>query len=720
MFFSRDARKKGLKFDFSVYFQILKMLRLGATQRIIYNRRTPFIIRKRRSISSPISNGGELPPNTRLNTHLTPQSTTQLFEAISELSQFGIKLTNFPSLVMLGPQSAGKTSVVEAICGRNFMPKKMGMATMKPFHITTIRSPNLRFKIRDKEVNSEEEAKELVDRLNSNPSVKKIDIQVWSPEVYDAFMVDLPGLFYVSKEDRELPKLVREMSEEYLKDPNNIPCVVTSATQDPATNQAIQLISEHNREPDSLGVITKMDMAANKLNTKPLEEMLKSISKEGSSTSAYGLGHSWVAVVLKNTKENDAGMTVQEKITHEARFFMKHPEFRPAGVPALREKISQVQFDRIKNNIPILLKEINSRIDDLQKSGSFLDQIISDPKNKLAFRLKMMIEKLVGSSLERAEFEDQLKHAFKRNLASYNLDLQLYHLEHRKPELNFSTKKLPSGILSYHVSNHTNPSSYADDNFRELFSYGLISPILVNSETIEQAFTNECNLVCSVPILDLCLNDPLGKKRLQWNKALRKYFDRMLVDDHVLKMIYETTESMILNYLHQDDQTDLDGITRKFSEYIVKEIGSEAYETNIRFALKAMINTEKRPLIPLVEICRHLAQMYPDNFKFDNGTFVSSWRGKDKRLVVDVYGHAFNEAYMKAVSDKLSENIYRSVAVNLLDTMVEKLLEMTIDMFNQETVLKEKTKISDKINMLKQTKAIIESYSSSPYEHHFV
>ena len=232
---------------------------------------------------------------------------------------------------------------------------------------------------------------------------------------------------------------------------------------------------------------------------------------------------------------------------------------------------------------------------------------------------------------------------------------------------------------------------------------------MANQDAIKSAFQSECELLCSVPMIDLKLDDPLGKKRLQWNKNLRRFFNSLLEDDHILTVVYEITERMILDYLQNNpDGGSIDEVSQKFSEYIVREIGSAAYESKIRFSIQAMINVEKRPLIPLTDVVRHLTQMYPTHFSF-SGSFMENWKSWPQ-LEIDVYGPDFNEAYLRSVADKLAENIYRNVAVNLLDNMVQGLLEMTIDMFNQETVLKEKKKVDEKVTKLKETKQIIEQY----------
>jgi hypothetical protein len=45
----------------------------------------------------------------------------------------------------------------------------------------------------------------------------------------------------------------------------------------------------------------------------------------------------------------------------------------------------------------------------------FLKRALCDPKNRLAGRLQNMIEKLAGTSLDRAEFEEELRRDSAKN-----------------------------------------------------------------------------------------------------------------------------------------------------------------------------------------------------------------------------------------------------------------------------------------------------------------
>ena len=161
--------------------------------------------------------------------------------------------------------------------------------------------------------------------------------------------------------------------------------------------------------------------------------------------------------------------------------------------------------------------------------------------------------------------------------------------------------------------------------------------------------------------------------------------------------------------MYFDPATANDPLTHQFAEYLIKEIGSQVYEGKIRYSISAMINTEKRPNIDLFQIVRQVSKMHPEYFTFD-GSLFEGFTKNNKKLKVEVYGDIWNEAYLRAVYEKLSENVFRSVAVNLIDKMVEQLLEKTIDMFNKENAIREKDKVSEKIKKLNELKKIVSQY----------
>jgi len=622
-----------------------------------------------------------------------------LLVAVSELDRdFDIRLRNFPNVTVTGPQSSGKTSLIEAICGRSIFPKKMDMATKKPFNILTIRSDQRKFKIRDRTVYSEAEAADLLMRLNDNTSVRAIDVEIHDPGVYNALLTDLPGLFYVSGEDPDMPQRVLDMNKEHIEKPNNIPVVVSSAANDPATNQAIQLVSQLGRRNDAMGVLTKLDLTKNQ-STEKVRKMLAGELRD------YHVGHGWFGCILRNKKENDMGMTVAEKEVLEKKWIEQHPNFAPCGVDAIRRRISDVQLERIKDNIPAMVEEVEARLEDLKQSGSFLTKIVHNPKERLAGRLKDMIESIVDTSPDRVDFEEKLRHAFHSQICEYLGAAISRENGTYVPDYSQSSY-IERSIMKYQSGKVSKPSMYANDGFGDLFRYGLSSPMVADQDAIVKAYDAETCLATSLAIIQPVKDDPLNKKRRQWNRFLRSFHNALLRDGSVQDMVYTTTKTLLLDYLRE--MNDGDDLSHKFAEYCVNEIGQKTFDETIRGSITSTINAAKRPNVTLIEVVRELTKMYPQPFTFEGG-MLESYTRNNKKLNLEVYSEDFNEAYLKAEACGLSDEVYRIVAVNWLDNMVRDLLEMTIEMFNPENVEKETQRVNGKIQKLSNIRDILKS-----------
>lgn len=635
-------------------------------------------------------------------------SSSLIFEKMSELTRFGIKLKSFPSVIVIGPQSSGKSSVIEAICGKNILPKAMKMSTKKPTILSIIRSDEDKFKIGDKEFHNESEAAEEIDRLNNNNYIEQIPVIIHSKTGFNCELIDLPGLFVVaSKEEEGLPSKIKKMSVEHLINMNYIPLIIHSAPTDPATNSALKLTKKYGRDEDSFGIITKMDMVENQ-KTQYFEELFD-------PSSRFSLGHGYCPVILRNDQEIANGKTIEEKIQEEKEYFhesnlVKYTDkIKSFGVEEMRKKISDIQFEKIKKLIPNIINDIDKELENLKASESFLSNLHAGREQKIISRLRIMIEKLVSSSHERAKFEKELKIKFEKEILKYTKDNVFNKILKESAQENHyqrsQTVSFNGNLSSYLFSKNADPKDYSNDQIKELFSYGLISPIFIDSKTIKEAKEKELNLAISGGLVDIDINDPLSEKRSNWNKGLITFINKLSDNDNIHKIIYEVTEKSLLEFIY-DDVEHIDPIERKFSEYLIKEISNDAYQSNIKYSITAMLNIEKRPLVSLYEIIRYLAQKNPSLFTFPD-TFLDRMKKNNKCMTLEIYSDEWNEAHLHVVVSNFVNNCYRNVAVNLMDKMIENLLRMIHDMFNKENTMKEKNKVEAKKKQLQEIRNIL-------------
>jgi len=627
--------------------------------------------------------------NTIQRNYVTKKFDSQkLLSAIADLEHFNIKLKRFPTLVLLGPQSSGKSSVIQSLIGDYILPTDMKMSTRKPTHITTLKSSVTSYKIGSKEFNTAKEAASEINRLNKNDMVKQIDVIVNSPNVHNSIFVDLPGLFSISNDStNNFKKVVKDMALDYASNKNLIPVLVHAAPSDPATNTAIKLISNVNRRNDALGILTKIDMVRDQ-KTEYLEKMLNGVE--------FKLGYGFVAVILPNDSDIEKGISVQDKILIEEEYFKKYPNIKPAGVRTLRKMISDIQAKKILEFIPEILVDIDTNIDSLKNSYDFLNNLLHNDHKKLSVNLRMMIEKLVGSSQERAEFENELK---KRLDKEIRLCLESI-LVSKKTELIRSKNPINEGIVD--IFKNKKGASVKDD-FKDLFNYGIKSPLFVDNVNLSETYDNELTLGLTLSLVEPVINDNLGSKRTEWNKQLNALITKLLKDDNIHKIIKSVTSKLLAEYICNDSEFD-DPISKKFAEYMIEEISSEAFESKIKYSITAMLQIERRPHVSLFEIMRYYVTKHPEIMKMP-GFFL--FKKPANRIKLEIYSQDWKEAYTNVLVNNMIENAFRNVNVNLLDRMIETLLIMTFDILNKDHAIKEQNKINLKITKLNEIKAIL-------------
>jgi len=437
----------------------------------------------------------------------------------------------------------------------------------------------------------------------------------------------------------------------------------------------------------------------------------------------YKLGFGWIPTKLRSDRDLTEGITIEQAIVKEYEYCQnRYFSGLPFGVNEVRRKISEIQLDRIRSTIPAILSEIDNTIESLKGSQNFLDKIINESDSGLAHKLSLMIEKLVGTSHERSQFENSLKLKLKQFLLEYmdkvfgyDKDVKVHNLED-----NLSPSYIDSYIYSHHVQTGTIASDLtARDDIHEMLNSGLISPITLNNETLQKAYKNEATIAALLPAFELKVDDPLNIKKIAWNKYLEQYFSSLQNSNVLQDKVYEITEEMLLKYINPSGDEVIDStdplkaerlsasqLSKHFTEYIVRNIGQTAFEEKMRYSISCLVNIEQRPYVSIYDVIRQVITItkspYLDFTQFYRVRRMFTSPNSNKVELV-LYSDLWNRVYLITVIDRLALNCYRIVAVNLVNKMVENLLSMVINL-NKENSQRENDKIIEKIILLKQTK----------------
>jgi dynamin 1-like protein len=209
------------------------------------------------------------------------ENLRKLINVVDELRDVGLQqYINLPRIAVLGTQSAGKSSLLEAIMGIDCLPRGDGVVTRRPLELRLVHSPHV-----DKPWGVFEEIKgekfldfdrvkdkinELTDKVCGAKSKGIVDqpivLTVYSPSCPDLTLIDLPGITRVPLpgQDPEIERITKDMAGRYCKDPRTIILCVVSANADMSTSDGLQMARLWDPSGErTIGVITKIDIMDN-------------------------------------------------------------------------------------------------------------------------------------------------------------------------------------------------------------------------------------------------------------------------------------------------------------------------------------------------------------------------------------------------------------------------------------------------------------------------
>lgn len=291
---------------------------------------------------------------------------------------------NFARVVMVGDQSAGKTSVLEGLIGEDISAKDNQMATRRPLLLSLIRTPPgsgmcAKFKDGERMYDFTDVKARIVaenDVAEGDVSPDPIQLTIYSEDVFDTILVDLPGFILSPQAHQaaELPEQIEKLNMPYLHDPQAILCVVNSATVDPATSYSLREALKADRAGErSIGVVTKVDLVGE--NKDALTRLLRNES--------YPVGLGRIGVRCRTHQEQLDGMSWPVAIEREKEWIqgsgLADKSGVRLGVPLLRETLSEILISKVCKDLPFVIDQLDKKIAEAEHNQDFLKRLANEP-----------------------------------------------------------------------------------------------------------------------------------------------------------------------------------------------------------------------------------------------------------------------------------------------------------------------------------------------------
>ena len=289
------------------------------------------------------------------------QKVNSLHEVLTS-SGMSLEL-GLPRIVVVGGQSAGKSSVLEAFVGKDFLPRGSEIVTRRPLvlqlhqseeeYATFLHTGERRFTVGQEVRREIEEETERETGKRKGVSEKEIILRIYSPNVVDLTLVDLPGMTKVAVGDQPLDIEVQivDMIYKYIREEDTIILAVTPANQDLANSDALKVARDV--DPDgqrTIGVITKLDLMDKGTNARSVLE-----------NEALPLKKGFIGVVNRSQADINNQHTIDDAMMAEKQFFLNSPYkdiMERHGMKHLQNVLKEELEEAIRRKLP----EIRNRL----------------------------------------------------------------------------------------------------------------------------------------------------------------------------------------------------------------------------------------------------------------------------------------------------------------------------------------------------------------------
>ncbi|KAK8916117.1 Dynamin-related protein 3A [Platanthera zijinensis] len=299
---------------------------------------------------------------------------------------------DLPQVAVVGSQSSGKSSVLEALVGRDFLPRGSDICTRRPLVLQLVHFParpdapagesnewgeflhlpGSRF-YDFSDIRREIQAE--TDREaggNKGVSDKQIRLKIFSPKVLNITLVDLPGITKVPVGDqpKDIESRIRTMILSYIKHGTCIILAVSPANADLSNSDALQMARV--ADPDgsrTIGVITKLD-----------------IMDKGTDARNFLLGNviplklGYIGVINRSQQDINFNRSIKDALANEEMFFRQQPVYHGlshcCGIPQLAKKLNQILIQHIKTVLPGLKSRINSQLVSVAKEHAAYGDVV--------------------------------------------------------------------------------------------------------------------------------------------------------------------------------------------------------------------------------------------------------------------------------------------------------------------------------------------------------
>lgn len=289
-------------------------------------------------------------------------------DLVDSLRALGVeKDLALPAIAVIGDQSSGKSSVLEALSGVS-LPRGGGIVTRCPLALKLKKTCHgqewkgkIMYQNKHKELQYPSEVEKEITRVQNvmagegvGISHELITLEIRSPEVPDLTLIDLPGIARVAvgNQPQDIGDKIKRLIKTFIAKQETIILVVVPSNVDIATTETLRMAQEVDPDGErTLGVLTKPDLVDKGTETGVVDVVRNII---------ISLKKGYMIVKCRGQQDIQDSMPLSMAIQKERAFFENNEHFRmllkekKATIPLLAEKLTSELVEHISVSYQLL------------------------------------------------------------------------------------------------------------------------------------------------------------------------------------------------------------------------------------------------------------------------------------------------------------------------------------------------------------------------------
>ncbi|KAL0978542.1 hypothetical protein UPYG_G00171890 [Umbra pygmaea] len=366
--------------------------------------------------------------NNTLNQHYE-EKVRPCIDLIDSLRSLGVeKDLALPAIAVIGDQSSGKSSVLEALSGVA-LPRGSGIVTRCPLELKMKRKREgeewqgkISYQDYEEEIEDPSDVEKLIREAQDDMAGvgvgicdELISLEIGSPDVPDLTLIDLPGIARVAVKGQpeNIGEQIKRLIRKFISKRETINLVVVPCNVDIATTEALQMAQEVDPEGErTLGILTKPDLV-----DKGTEETVVDIVHN----NIIHLTKGYMIVKCRGQKEIMDKVSLVEATEREKAFFKDHANLSTlydeglATIPKLAEKLTLELVHHIEKSLPHLEEQIEAK---LAETKAEMERYGTGPPEDTAERQFFLMDKVTAFTQDviNLSLGDELKSGVRLNI----------------------------------------------------------------------------------------------------------------------------------------------------------------------------------------------------------------------------------------------------------------------------------------------------------------